>query len=162
MSGRRRGISTEQEVYQALTKTFLLLDDFDRRFFAGFGLSTRQYWALTHLDQRQGRPMAELGQLLLTDKSNVTGIVDRLEQGGLVRRTIQPSDRRVILIKLTAKGRRLREQVEAQHEARVRALMSAIDAERLQALRAQLALIAGSIESELTPDEPAPEASATA
>jgi DNA-binding MarR family transcriptional regulator len=139
----------EQDVYLALTKTFLLLDDFDRRFFAGFGLSARQYWALTHLDETRGRPMVELGQLLLTDKSNVTGIVDRLEDSGLAQRTTAPKDRRVMLIKLTPKGRHLRELIETQHRARVRELMGTIDDARLRELRAQLETIERNMEDYL-------------
>jgi DNA-binding MarR family transcriptional regulator len=149
MGEEMSGASVEQEVYRALTKTFLLLDDFDRRFFAGFGLSARQYWALTHLDEKRGRPMADLGHLLLTDKSNVTGIVDRLEEGGLARRTTVPSDRRVVLVKLTTKGRHMREMVEEQHRERVRELMGAIDGEGLLALREQLESIASTLEDDL-------------
>src|SRR5690348_14960146 len=95
------GTSIEQDVYRMLTKTFILLDDCDRHFFAEFGLSTRQFWALTHLDEQQGCSMVDLSRVLFTDKSNVTGIVDRLERLNLVIRTSAPHDRRVILIKLT-------------------------------------------------------------
>ncbi len=42
------------------------------------------------------------------DASNVTGLVDRLESKGLVRRVASEDDRRVKVIELTAKGARLR------------------------------------------------------
>ncbi|MBO0781166.1 MAG: MarR family transcriptional regulator, partial [Ktedonobacteraceae bacterium] len=61
-----------------LTKAFLLLDDSDHQLFAAHGLTTRQYWALQHLDEERGSSMIDLSRVLLTDKSNVTSIVDRL------------------------------------------------------------------------------------
>lgn len=139
----------ELDVYVALTRTFLMLDDFDRRFFAGFGLSARQFWALTHLDEERGLRMVQLGQLLLTDKSNVTGIVDRLESVGLATRTVAPNDRRVILVKLTPKGRQVREAINLQHEERVRDLMAAVGDDQLHALLAHLNAIGRSLEESL-------------
>jgi len=52
--------------------------------------------------------MGEIASVLRCDRSNVTGIVDGLEERGLARRTPSESDRRVKLIALTADGRRLR------------------------------------------------------
>src|SRR5690348_10059295 len=53
----------DQDIYLGLNKLAVLLDDFDRRLFASSGLSGRQFWALSHLDERHGRPMAELARL---------------------------------------------------------------------------------------------------
>jgi DNA-binding MarR family transcriptional regulator len=54
-------------------------------------------------------PMGRLAQTLACDASNVTGLVDRLESRGLVRRSPSASDRRVKVLDLTAKGSRLRD-----------------------------------------------------
>lgn len=54
------------------------------------------------------RAMGEIASYLHCDNSNVTGIVDGLEERGLVERQPAPHDRRVKLIALTAEGRRLR------------------------------------------------------
>jgi DNA-binding MarR family transcriptional regulator len=57
-----------------------------------------------------GRPVA-MGQLagtLACDASNVTGLVDRLESRGLVRRRPSADDRRVKVLELTPTGARLR------------------------------------------------------
>lgn len=139
----------EKDVYRALTKVFLLLDDCDRRFFAEHGLSARQFWALTHLDESAGRPMVELSRLLLTDKGNVTGIVDRLESLGLVARGHAPTDRRTTLVRLTPKGRRMREEINAAHEARIRDLLGSVDESRLRDLLGLLAVVGGNLESYL-------------
>jgi DNA-binding MarR family transcriptional regulator len=57
------------------------------------------------------RKMSELAQALICDNSNVTGIVDRLEEHGLVRREADESDRRVKLIVLTPDGEWMRDEI---------------------------------------------------
>jgi DNA-binding MarR family transcriptional regulator len=59
-------------------------------------------------------PMSELARLLACDNSNVTGIIDRLEERGLVERRNAPHDRRVKLVALTPEGERLKLGVEAR------------------------------------------------
>jgi DNA-binding MarR family transcriptional regulator len=55
---------------------------------------------------RDGRPLSrrELAQRLDCDPSNVTFLVDRLEERGLVKRAVDPHDRRVKAVSLTAAG----------------------------------------------------------
>ncbi len=139
----------EQDVYRLLTKLFLLLDDCDRHFFTEYGLSARQFWALQHLDEEQGRSMVDLSRTLLTDKSNVTGIVDRLERANLAQRTPDPHDRRVIQITLTPEGRRLRDFVNQQHEARIRELLGTVGDGHLYTLQHILLLISRNLEAYL-------------
>jgi DNA-binding MarR family transcriptional regulator len=55
------------------------------------------------------RPMSDLASAMHCDNSNITGIVDRLEERGLVERQPAEHDRRVKLIALTKAGSRLRE-----------------------------------------------------
>jgi DNA-binding MarR family transcriptional regulator len=57
--------------------------------------------------------MSALAERLFCDASNVTGIVDRLEGRGLVKRGSAEGDRRVKALTLTAAGVELREQVMA-------------------------------------------------
>ncbi len=70
------------------------------------GLRPPSFGALRALDQP--RTMSEIAAVLHCDNSNVTGIVDGLEERGLVLRTASERDRRVKLIALTADGRRVR------------------------------------------------------
>jgi DNA-binding MarR family transcriptional regulator len=70
------------------------------------GLRPPTFAALRALDQP--RTMSEIASLLHCDNSNVTGIVDGLEERGLAVRESSPADRRVKLISLTAEGRRVR------------------------------------------------------
>lgn len=113
----------QHELYLLLTNLFLVVDDADRQFFGEFGLSTRQFWALHHLSETDSLSMIELSRLLLTDKSNITAITDRLQAVGLVGRRTAPQDRRVSLLSITAAGRQLHDQVFAAHRERIRPLI---------------------------------------
>ncbi|MGP4001462.1 MarR family winged helix-turn-helix transcriptional regulator [Streptomyces sp. 8N706] len=66
-------------------------------------------------------PMRRLAQRLVCDASNITGIVDRLEAQGLVRREVSPTDRRVKNVVATEEGvaimRRVRAEMESTHAA---------------------------------------------
>ena len=72
-------------------------------------LSPPQGFVLRLLDLP--RPMGELAMTMHCDNSNMTGIVDRLEERGLVERGVAENDRRVKLIALTDEGRRVRDEV---------------------------------------------------
>lgn len=74
---------------------------------ARFELSVPQAKALRYLAQAGPVPMRELACGLHCDASNVTGIIDRLEQRGLVERQAAPSDRRVKSLVVTEVGAKL-------------------------------------------------------
>jgi DNA-binding MarR family transcriptional regulator len=75
-----------------------------------FDLAPQQAIALRILGAGP-RPMGELAKYLMCDSSNVTGITDRLEERGLVRRTLSDQDRRVKLLVLTDEGESLRKEI---------------------------------------------------
>jgi DNA-binding MarR family transcriptional regulator len=62
------------------------------------------------------RTMGEIASFLHCDPSNVTGIIDGLEEKGLAGRRPAEHDRRVKLIELTAEGRRLRTRLVREME----------------------------------------------
>jgi DNA-binding MarR family transcriptional regulator len=57
------------------------------------------------------RPMGDLAHQMHCDSSNITGIVDRLTERGLVERLPAEGDRRVKLVTLTGAGRELAEEL---------------------------------------------------
>ena len=71
-------------------------------------LSPAQFHVLRLLEPDKPIPMRQLADGLCCDASNVTGLVDRLESRGLVRRQSSEADRRVKVIELTPKGVRVR------------------------------------------------------
>src|SRR5687768_16207453 len=71
-------------------------------------LSPAQCHVLHLIEPRRSIPMGQLAETLACDASNVTGLVDRLESRGLVRRRPSAGDRRVKVLVLTPTGSRLR------------------------------------------------------
>jgi DNA-binding MarR family transcriptional regulator len=71
-------------------------------------LSPAQCHVLHLIEPGRPVPMGQLADTLACDASNVTGLVDRLESRGLVRRRPSPEDRRVKVLDLTPTGARLR------------------------------------------------------
>jgi MarR family transcriptional regulator, organic hydroperoxide resistance regulator len=71
------------------------------------------YIVLTALVEQPVRTQAALAQAINADKSRIIGVLDDLQQRGLIQRQPDPADRRVHLLSLTPAGDRLRRSVEA-------------------------------------------------
>ncbi len=78
---------------------------------AEFDLSPAQCHVLHLIEPDQPVPMGQIAESLACDASNVTGLVDRLESRGLVRRQASAGDRRIKVLELTEAGARLRSVV---------------------------------------------------
>jgi DNA-binding MarR family transcriptional regulator len=71
-------------------------------------LSPAQCHVLHLIEPERPIPMGQIAETLACDASNVTGLVDRLESRGLIRRRPSPDDRRVKVLVLTPAGTRIR------------------------------------------------------
>jgi DNA-binding MarR family transcriptional regulator len=78
------------------------------------GLSPAAFGAMRMLDEP--RTMSEIASFLHCDNSNVTGIVDRLEDRGLVERRSATHDRRVKMLAVTPRGAEVRERLAERLE----------------------------------------------
>ena len=76
-----------------------------------FELSPAQCHVLHLIEPDRPMPMGRLAEALACDASNVTGLIDRLESRGLIRRHSSAADRRVKALELTPAGARLRSTV---------------------------------------------------
>ena len=103
--------SQASEAWQLLVKFF-----FTRRadlptLASQFELSPAQCHVLHLIEPDRPIPMGRIAEALACDASNVTGLIDRLESRGLVRRHPSADDRRVKVLELTPAGVRLRSTV---------------------------------------------------
>jgi DNA-binding MarR family transcriptional regulator len=71
------------------------------------------YIVLTALADQPVRTQAALAQAINADKSRIIGVLDDLQQRGLIKRQPDAADRRVHLLSLTPPGDRLRRSVQA-------------------------------------------------
>jgi len=109
-----RGTSAASEAWALM---FELMHHSKQRFMAiasEFDLSPPQVMALRQLDPDEPKPMSELALALRCDNSNVTGIVDRLEDRGLVERRPGAHDRRVKMLSITERGAQVRAGLAAR------------------------------------------------
>jgi DNA-binding MarR family transcriptional regulator len=67
-------------------------------------LTPPQFYVLATIGYTGGIPFGKIGEKMMVTVSNLTGIVDRLEEKGLVVRVRDPDDRRVVHVRLTDKG----------------------------------------------------------
>jgi DNA-binding MarR family transcriptional regulator len=99
------------EAWQLLVKFFFTQRADLPTLASEFELSAAQCHVLHLIEPNQAIPMGRLAEALACDASNVTGLVDRLESRGLVRRHQSVEDRRVKVLELTPAGIRLRSTV---------------------------------------------------
>ncbi len=106
--------SVNHEALLSLVRTSTLMQKLSNRFFSRFELTDVQFNILMILKNHgdEGLSQQELSEQLVVGKSNVVGLVDRLEKAGYVRRTSHPSDRRFNQIVLAPKGAKLERRVE--------------------------------------------------
>lgn len=89
-----------------------------------------------------GLRMNELSRKLKVSNGNVTGIVDRLVADGLILRGSIEGDRRALLVKLTARGRRQFAAMAERHESWVDEILSVYDSAEIEHLAALLDKVA--------------------
>jgi DNA-binding MarR family transcriptional regulator len=108
---------------------------------APIGLEPRHFLVLRHVAQSEGSSQHALGQALHIPASRMVGIVDALEQRGLLERRANPRDRRARALHLTAEGRRVLGrafQLAVEHEHAICAGLSAEEREQLLGLLRRL------------------------
>jgi MarR family 2-MHQ and catechol resistance regulon transcriptional repressor len=103
-----------------------------------FGLTAPQFGTLEALYHLGPLSLGELADKLLVTGGNVTYVMDRLEDQGLVYRYRRPDDRRVIQAKLTPEGRALVADAFPEHADHVEHLSRHLDSEEQETVRALL------------------------
>ncbi len=94
------------------------------------GISMTHFHVLTLLRHNEAMHMGRLADILDASMSNATGIVDRMEERGLVERLRVPDDRRVVLVQPTQAGLDLVDEVElVKNDVMIRALARLTDAQ---------------------------------
>ncbi|MBX9841132.1 MAG: MarR family transcriptional regulator [Xanthobacteraceae bacterium] len=90
-----------------LTCTTLIENEVRRRLRDNFDITLPRFDLLAQLDRApNGMTLGELSQRMMVSNGNITGLVDRLVEQGLIRRKPDPDDRRVQIVSLTPEGQR--------------------------------------------------------
>ena len=132
------------EAVLGIVLTGALLAKEGDRLLRPMGLTDSQFNVLMLLRyQTEGGAISQtqLGRMLLVNRSNVTGLIDRMEESGWVRRIPESGDRRIKLVELTANGRRLLNRVQKVYFEAISRTMSDLTRQDLARLGQMLQLL---------------------
>jgi len=124
-----------------------------------FGLTDVQFNLMMLLKYQsgpeEGLSQAQLSNMMLVNRANITSIIDRMEKASLVIRTPAPSDRRSHIIKLTNRGRELLDRIEPLYTKEVKRIMAVLKQTQQKTLIAMLEKVRANIseQAELNPKD---------
>jgi DNA-binding MarR family transcriptional regulator len=95
------------------------------------GISMAHMQTLWILQEHGPLPMTRLADLLGVADPNATGIIDRMEQRGLVERLRDGADRRVVIVAQTPEGAQAVEEVDGWRTEMLDALLQRLDTDQL-------------------------------
>jgi len=106
--------SIEEELLVSLLRTTDLLQEQFEQMIRPFNISMTQYNVLRILRgaEPDGRTCGEIGERMIAREPDVTRLLERMEKAGLIKRTRDSSDRRVVLTRITSCGLKLLEEME--------------------------------------------------
>jgi MarR family 2-MHQ and catechol resistance regulon transcriptional repressor len=130
------------KVLRPLVEAYLAFWRTDSRHVRSLRLTPSQFDVIATLGDTEGLTCAELSIATLVTKGTLTGVLDRLEGKGLIKRIPVAADRRSTRICLTDKGDRLFRKTFAAHIAFIRPYferaLSDAEAEQLRRLLIRL------------------------
>ena len=91
------------------------------------GLTPPQFYVLATIGYAGSLPFGEIGAKMMVTVSNLTGIVDRLEEKKMVLRKRDEADRRVVHVTLTEKGTKLYKSTIPLFEKSISEIFSSLD-----------------------------------
>ncbi len=141
--GLRKGIKVLE--HEALLNIYYTATCFRKRateFFRQYSLTDVQFNVLILLAYQSGPEgglsQAQLSDMMLVNRANITSLIDRMEKAKLVVRTDAAADRRSNIIKMTARGRKLFIAVEPFYARQVREIMSRLNVKEQKKLISSL------------------------
>ena len=125
--------SIKSSVHRALLNIYYTascLKKFADVFFKPFGLTDVQFNVMMLLGYQSGSEgglsQAQLSDMMMVNRANITTLIDRMEKANLVVRTAAAKDRRYNIIKMTTKGKKLFAKVEPLYSRQVQKLMNVL------------------------------------
>jgi MarR family 2-MHQ and catechol resistance regulon transcriptional repressor len=112
-----------------------------------FGLTAAQFDIVATLGNTAGMTCKTLGEKTLITKGTLTGVLNRLEEKGVVERERGAEDKRAIFVRLTPAGVALFEDVFPKVIAHDKALFAGYDEAGLERLEQQLGRLKANIDS---------------
>jgi len=137
-------LKLDNQLCFALYSTSLQMTKVYKPLLQQLGLTYPQYIAMLVLWEQDGITVGEISARMLTDPGSLTPLLKRLEGEGLITRKRSASDERVVELRLTDKGRELRQQAESIPACILTA--SGLSLEELGRLKNELVDLRGSLQ----------------
>ena len=127
--GLKKGFTVlEHEAILNIYYTASLIKKQASEFFRTFGLTDVQFNVLMLLYYQSGSEVglsqAQLSDMMLVNRANITSLIDRMEKAGLVIRTAAANDRRYNIVKMTSRGKKLLAKAEPLYAKQVEKMMA--------------------------------------
>lgn len=125
---------------------------------AGTGRMVKSGISMTHLhilwllEHHGDLTMGRLAELVDVSLSNASGLIDRMEERGLVERIRVPDDRRVVLVRCSPQGARMRDEIEAIKQDQMRSILGKLDVAQLTRLLGAVGDLRGAVGQEISED----------
>lgn len=126
------------EMLPSLVRSFRVLDPSNA---AGMDITLNQFLLLLILSRKENYMMSELAHEMGTSSGNMTAMIDRMVQSGLVERGRSPKDRRVVQVWISPEGEDLANRIRRSTEAGIRRLIRRIPDDQKQAFFDTLSVI---------------------
>lgn len=141
--GARRGSKTQLRLWlRMLSITKMISQEIRRRLRTEFDATLPQFDLLAQLYREpDGLRLGDLSRRTMVTNGNITGLADRLEADGLIRREALENDRRVTVARLTRQGRERFADMARAHESWLRELMADVDDATLAEALRELAAV---------------------
>ena len=138
----------EGEIVAALRRIVRAIDLRSRRLFEESGLTGPQLLVLRAASRLSGSPISVLARAVDLSQPTVSGIVDRLERQGMVRRARGEGDRRTVLVAVTAEGGRTLRDAPSLLQDRFRSELARLEEWEQSQLLATLQRVAAMMDAE--------------
>lgn len=149
-----RDRASDGGTFERLFEMAVLLAEGMDRGLAERGLTRARAEVIWLLQRQAGTTQRELSQALRCTPRNVTGLVDGLEQTGLVKREQHATDRRATLVNLTPQGRRIAAAMHADYGRAAKELFADLAPSELAAFSVSLAKVLGRLREPAKPARP--------
>jgi DNA-binding MarR family transcriptional regulator len=120
---------------------------------ADTGLSASQHSALASIEAHGPLTLGDLATREQVTPPTITKVAGRLEDDGLVDRTVDPADRRVSRVSITAEGRRRLERSRARRDAALAERLAVLDASDVERLRGAVDVLEALVDTSPAPDD---------
>lgn len=137
-----------------LSTTKLISQEIRRRLRVEFGATLPQFDLLAQLYREpEGLRLGEISKRTMVTNGNITGLVARLEEDGLIYRETPGDDRRVTVARLTDAGRSAFAEMASAHELWIHELMADIDQSAVSTLIGTMDQLQRSVRNHLSDPE---------